>query len=191
MKKTLQSILSTGLVIALAASLASCLPYPLGDPEKSQVNPALHGRWMREQEGRVSVVSVYPFDKHAYVLESRDLVRDGAKVEPRGRFLAKAWLTKVDGQTFITLDQLDQKFLPDSEKKSYPVFRLNVSTDTIQTVRVNEEFARFKQAKSSQDVERIIREELQNPDLYAEAATYRRLTAERDGELLQALSELP
>src|SRR5690242_5849174 len=134
MTKTLRSIVSTGLIVALAVSLTSCLPYPLGDPEKSQVDPALQGRWMREQEGRLTVVTVYPFDKHAYVLESRDVVRDGPWVLPKGRLLAKAWLTKVGGQTFITLDQLDQKLLPESVKKAYPVFRLNVSADTIQTV---------------------------------------------------------
>ena len=191
MKNTSTCIVRGAIAIALTLLLVSCLPYPLGDPTKSQVDPALQGRWLRDQDGSVSVVTLYPFDAHAYVLESRELVLNGSLVQPKSRFLAKAWLTKVSGQTFLTLDQLDQKLLSESgDKKVYPVFRLTVSKDTIQTTRVNEEFPGFKQAKNSQDVERIIGRELKNPDLYAESASYRRLTPERDGQLLQAISEL-
>lgn len=192
MKNTSTCIVRGAIAIALAVLLGSCLPYPLGDPTKSQVDPALHGRWLRDQDGSVSVVTLYPFDAHAYVLESRELVLKGSLVQPKSRFLAKAWLTKVNGQTFLTLDQLDQKLLSESgDTKVYPVFRLTVSKDTIRTTRVNEEFPGFKEAKNSQDVERIIGRELKNPELYAESASYRRLTPERDGQLLQAISELP
>src|ERR1041384_4945218 len=106
---TLVIIVSFCLVL-----FSGCLPFPLGDPEKSQVDVKLSGFWLNEHDDMATLVSLYPYDQHTYVAECIEYKRDNSAT--RSHDLYKAWITPVKGQTFLTLDALAQhqpSFEPD------------------------------------------------------------------------------
>lgn len=181
---------TAGVVLGLclaAAMLAGCLPFPLGDPQTSKVDPKLAGHWMSDDSDRPMIVSVYPFDEHTYVVESRDYQKENGKLERQGHAVWKGWLTEVKGKTFLTLDPLVQH-LPSNEdgKKAYPVFRIDPQAGKIGVRRVNEDFEPMKQVKNAREEADLIAKEIDNPALYAgEPASLRRIDPEHDKAIFE------
>jgi len=125
-----------GLSIAIVTvpfliSLLACLPVPLGDAEKSRVNPALSGIWISPEEESVfliepydkrtwlvSNISIYVNEKHCpelevspggvetdYELLIRQLQQSDFRCARRSEEfpgLYKVWRTKLGGQWFMT-----------------------------------------------------------------------------------------
>ncbi len=68
----------TGMAIAIVSmpvilGLLACLPVPLGDPEKSRIDPDLSGMWIMDGE---SIVLMEPFDKRSWLLTMVNLIND-------------------------------------------------------------------------------------------------------------------
>lgn len=180
--------LSTALVgggVLLAVIVAGCLPYPLGDPAQSKIDPRLAGHWFYDDQERPMIVTVFPFDAHAYVVETRDYRKDAGKLELQGRTLFKGWLTDIQGKTFLTLDPLAQHLESNqNEKKAYPVLRIEEAGEQLTTRRVNEDFEPMKQVKSTKEEAALIAKEIDNSALYAgPPTTFRRLDPQRDKEI--------
>ena len=182
---------STPLVLlglcVLSAVLVGCLPFPLGDPQKSKADPKLAGHWMSDDSERPMIVSVYPFDEHTYVVESREYQKDNGNLQRQSHTTFKAWLTDVKGKTFLTLDPLAQHLASnDDGKKFYPVLRIEPQGDKISIHRVNEDFEPMKQVKSAKEEEDLIAKEIDNPSLYAgEPALLHRIDPERDKSIFE------
>lgn len=188
MRRKLSIFCVLALPLALSALVVGCLPFPVGDPAKSRTDPALEGYWLSEKGEQVSFVSLFPFDDHAYVLESRDLKRNGSGYQLQGRFLAKAWLTDVKGHLFLTTEPLAQKLASSKEPKFYPVFRIEREGSQIRTRAVSENFEPLKAARSGAEVTAVVTREVGNPALYVEdPSTYRRLDPEADKDLIGTL----
>jgi hypothetical protein len=182
---------TVGLVLfGLAMSVGGCLPFPLGDPDKSQVDEKLAGYWMAEDGESRELYAMFPFDQHTYVLEDLKLKKDGDKWQADGPAqLYKCWLTDIKGTRFLTLDPLQQR-LPGTptENRTYPVVKLIAERDQILVRALNTDFEPFKTLKSSNDVRAVIEKNLNNPDMFAtQASTLHRLDPERDQETLQPL----
>ena len=129
----------SGLALAVLAapilmSLLACLPVPIGDPEKSRIDPELNGMWIMMGDD-IAVVLFEPYDKRTWLLtmaglsidsdqcpdeeESEDqnavdydtLVqraeKDGADcLTADGEVsLFKAWRTELARQWFMTWEQ--------------------------------------------------------------------------------------
>src|SRR5690348_2264038 len=109
------------LFLAFALCLAGCLAFPLGSAENSRVDPALQGYWLAEDQDSASLVALYPYDGHSYVLETFDFTKTGGERKFQSHASYKAWLTPVKGKTFITLDPLSQHLAGASEQRAYPV----------------------------------------------------------------------
>lgn len=119
------------LIIPIFAGLLACMPVPIGDPERSRIDPDMTGIWVIvNEEGRSNIVFyvVEPYDKRTWLImgievESSDdvdfedydlstyagyekLVADNK--ESSGNFysenliLYKAWLAKLGGERFWT-----------------------------------------------------------------------------------------
>ena len=188
MRRNFSTFYVLALPLALLALVAGCLPFPVGDPAKSRTDPALEGYWLSEKGDQVSLVSLFPFDEHAYVLESRDLKRDGSSFQLQGRFLAKAWLTDVKGHRFLTTEPLAQKLASYKDPKFYPVLRLEREGSRMQTRAVSENFEPLKAATSGAELTAVVTREVENPALYVEdETTYRRLDPETDKDLIGTL----
>ena len=121
-----------GLAIAVLAlpaflGLMACLPVPIGDPEKSRIDPDLTGIW---HMAGGSIVLLEPFDKHVWLMTGVSVEFDSEECplaegeEPavdtfdafigalgdygdrcfwpdQGVVLYKAWITRLGGQTFM------------------------------------------------------------------------------------------
>jgi hypothetical protein len=179
----------TTLALLLIFALVGCLPFPLGDPEKSQVDPKLAGYWASASDDQKEIVAMWPFDQHTYVLEDLKLKKEDGKWQPQGPpQVFKAWLTPVRGQPFLTLEFLPQRLTTSTDQKVYPVLRLTAATDGMLVRMVKAEFEPLKKVKSSAEVEAIITRELDNPDLYGdEGMKFRKLDPDNDKEMIQLL----
>ena len=67
----------TGAVIGLALvpvfiGLLACLPVPIGNPEKSRIDPELSGMWLMNNE---TIVLLEPYDKRTWLLSGVEIKR--------------------------------------------------------------------------------------------------------------------
>jgi len=104
-RKWLLPLLLSLPLAAIVLFLGACLPVGLGDPEASKVDARLAGAWAAA-DGNVVVV-LLPFDGRAYLMRSVEVERteEGVKLKP-GEGCFKAWLTAVEGRTFLTAQPL-------------------------------------------------------------------------------------
>lgn len=120
------------LIIPIFAGLLACMPVPIGDPERSRIDPDLTGIWViladEPNQGEAGFYVFEPYDKRTWLVmgiafESDDdadlegydfstyagyekLVADHRE-SPKNYFsddviLYKAWLTKLGGEEFWT-----------------------------------------------------------------------------------------
>jgi hypothetical protein len=116
------------IVIPFFAGLLACIPVPIGDPERSRIDPDLSGPWVMD-DGSVSNLYLYqPYDKRTWLVVGAQ-IEEGSEAEiddlaietPEEFFTAlrtypigddgitsstmiafKAWLTKLGGVQFMT-----------------------------------------------------------------------------------------
>jgi hypothetical protein len=119
-------------LVPLLLALLACLPFPIGDPEHSQVDPGLTGAWIGENEHGPEVLVLRPYDSRTWLVlalgasgdpevgkepqpaASADAKDPGAllarMLDPRsdmeGVSLYKAWLTTLGGRRFLCLEPL-------------------------------------------------------------------------------------
>ncbi len=125
---------ASGIVMMLAiipifAGLLACMPVPIGNPEKSRIDPQISGVWLiTEDEDFEGMYLFQPYDKRTWLvvgisieeglnyagepidigtaedaikaLEDHAVGNDG--ITASGAVLYKAWLTKLGGKVFMT-----------------------------------------------------------------------------------------
>ncbi|MFI5404007.1 MAG: hypothetical protein ACHQ1G_13795 [Planctomycetota bacterium] len=204
------------LSLPLAAAilfLGACLPVGLGDPETSRVDAALVGAWAEiKQDGTEGdIVVVLPFDRRAYLLRAVEVERTADKVELKpGEGLYKAWLTTIDGRTFLTAQPLYLREAVTEEIPGLFVAAVKLSDDgaKVEARGVDPEFPALAplnmlpghlaykapsegmKAPSEEEARallaKVIAENAANEKLYSVTANYRRIT---DKALLKTLFE--
>jgi hypothetical protein len=128
-------LLLTLALIPLLLGVLACLPFmpvPIGDPEKSRIDPAMSGIWMGYSESSPFIFVLDPYDKRTWLLsfieldegqdeESGEIGEPGVnesepeipvlqllhpdyanQIKVADVSLYKTWLTKIKGVTFIT-----------------------------------------------------------------------------------------
>lgn len=175
--------------LVLGLCVCGCLKFPLGNPENSRVDPELQGYWLGEDDSNSTLVVLYPFDRHAYVLETFEFSSEAGQRKFKSHASYKAWLTDVKNHTFLTLDPLAQHLAPAESEKAYPVVKLSGTGDTREMRMVDPDFPAFANAKSPEDIAAIITREIDNPKLYAENATrFRHLDPRADESMIKELT---
>ena len=86
------------IALVLVTTTASCVPVPLGDPEKSKVRKEYLGLWLSDNN---LLVDVQQFDKRTYVIDWMQYDTRNGKVGHRN--LIKGWITEIKGTRFFTL----------------------------------------------------------------------------------------
>jgi hypothetical protein len=116
-------------IIPIFAGLLACMPVPIGNPEKSRIDPDINGVWFLAMEDELNgLYHFQPFDKRAWILtgvpleegsdyEGESFDFESAKdaidvletlgvgddgVTATATIIYKAWLTKLARQTFMT-----------------------------------------------------------------------------------------
>jgi hypothetical protein len=132
MKPSTRSI--TGVLLMLAiipifAGLLACMPVPIGNPERSRIDPDFSGLWAWEADDESGELYLFqPYDKRTWLMigvrveegpdyEGEPIDTDTAEATFRalgshevgadgittsGTVLYKAWLTKLGGERFMT-----------------------------------------------------------------------------------------
>lgn len=99
----------------------------------------------------------------------------------------KGWLTVIGGERFLTLEQ--KFFQPGVTPEYWWVFRVNtVGGDQLQLEAVNASKNGFEDAKSPEEAEKIIRQNLKNTDLYGDTLDYRK-ASQSELEMINQLIE--
>jgi hypothetical protein len=163
-------------IIPIFAGLLACMPVPIGNPEKSRIDPEISGVWFLGLEDELNgLYHFQPFDKRAWILtgvpleEGPDYEGEPFDLESAEDAIAvleafgvgddgvtatetiiyKAWLTKLAGQTFMTWEvatAFDDEGEYDAEV--WLVFRVDkVSTDQVNLYLVNGEHDVFDDRK--------------------------------------------
>lgn len=120
------------VIIPIFAGLLACMPVPIGDPERSRIDPELTGVWVgltdSESFGEPGFYVFEPYDKRTWLISGAGLVEGDSPDLPDFDLTAydgwvelaaadpvvegyvsieaigvyKAWLKKLGGETFMT-----------------------------------------------------------------------------------------
>ena len=117
------------VIIPIFAGLLACMPVPVGDPERSRIDPGLNGVWLLADDDEVEgMYQFLPWDKRSWLmlgtefeagdefvgelpeietpadyaaaLENIPFGEDG--ITARSVVLYKVWLAKIGGEKFMT-----------------------------------------------------------------------------------------
>jgi hypothetical protein len=156
---------ATLAVAMMALVLAGCHTVPLGDPEKSAVDPKLAGWWEADTPG--GLMHVHPYDKHTYLVTFYVYELAGDRIKPQARLAAKAWHAQVAGMDVISVEVVNPEWeLAAGEKAAarYAYFRYKRVEMGIELLPMNLEF--LNDAKTPAQLEKKIADNLQNPELF-------------------------
>lgn len=198
MKPVVRTWISVGLFVPLAAILLAtfaCLPAPVGEPDKSKVDPALSGIYrlqVTDPEDKTSQIAMLrPWDDHCYLLEYITTgVKDGKEVRKMEHF--KCWLTTLSDKTFLTAEPLDnQRFAwgDDGSQPVWVVLRLDKVEGGLEVRMVNPDGDFVKGLTKREELENAIKAHASDQPLYTDALTYKKLTKENQAVLDEALSK--
>ena len=146
-------------IIPIITGLLACLPVPIGDPERSKVDPDITGIWAvltieAESDSGAGVYVFEPFDKRTWLLAGLGLktgnavhddydfstyqgyenlatseIVDAEHVYSDGVVLYKAWLTKFAGEWFFTWEPKGMADALGEEPEVWLVFHVNWEDD--------------------------------------------------------------
>lgn len=212
------AILMLTLIPAIVGLLA-CMPVPIGDPERSRIDPDITGVWAFIDGSDAEFYAFDAYDKRTWLLagvgleegENADLSEYDVKT-PSGlrqlleretvgeegatatsTVLYKAWRTKLGGEWFMTWEGL----FPHAEEEFVPeywfVFRIQkTDEDTLDLYMVDGEDDRFDAAKKTRRAyERVLKKNARDPELFAdEPLRLSRVAPEHRGFVERLAAEL-
>lgn len=136
MKVRTRSILGGTMMLAiipLFAGLLACMPVPIGDPDRSRIDPRMSGFWvMDDNDGDAALYLFRPYDKRTWLVIAMELEAGGnaefddphittadnliaaLRAHPLGAngliaespAIYKAWLAKIGGRRFMTWEPI-------------------------------------------------------------------------------------
>jgi len=178
------------LAMTLLLVLTACLPVPVGDPEKSRIDPALSGAWrVAGADDEQMLMVLDPYDKRTWLvtlvgLDDAGDNRAGQVSAPQAPFNAvnaqrfrvaslgvyKCWLTRIGGETFMTWESKTlSETLPDMVPEQWWVFRVRKSgDDTFYLDSFDYSIDGLDKVTTSRDAEKIIRRHVDDPGFFKE-----------------------
>ena len=178
------------LAMILLPVLTACLPVPVGNPEKSRIDPALSGAWrVASADDEQMLMVLDPFDKRTWLVTLIGLDDTGdnragqnsAPQVPFNAFIAhrfrvaslgvyKCWLTRIGGETFMTWESKTlSETLPDMVPEQWWVFRVRKSSDdTFYLDSFDYSIDGLDKVTTSKDAEKIIRRHVDDPGFFKE-----------------------
>ena len=196
-RRSRAGLLITLILIPLLMGVLACLPVPVGDPEKSLVDPAMSGIWIgKDGGGDVSIIVLDPYDKRTWLMshiflgpeqtsgETQDteagesvkkvsplqlLRTEGVKIHGFG--LYKTWLTTIEDVTFITWESKNlSETLPEMVTEVWWVFRVRKEgTDVFYLDGIDFDADDIDEPKTSKEAEDIIRRHVNDPEFYSDS----------------------
>jgi hypothetical protein len=181
-------------IIPGIVGLLACMPVPIGDPERSRIDPEISGVWMFPSDDQPAFYAFEPYDKRTWLLSivpiergkeadldnyklSKDVDLDRLiEIESVGKdgatatsvSLYKVWRTKLGGEWFMTLEPK-----ADFENESFSpeiwfVFGMGRPDENELTLRMvgGDLFKDVEETRRA--FERVIKKNARNEELYDE-----------------------
>lgn len=200
MKSTTRSISGAVLMLAIIPAIIgilACMPVPIGDPERSRIDPEISGVWVLVEEGDPAFYVFEPYDKRTWLLTGipveegkdadfsgydldkyDDLVRlmenesvgdDGATATET--VVYKVWRTKLGGEWFMTWEPKAVFDQGNFKPEVWLVFRIDrPDANTLELYMVGGELFEGV-AENRRAYERIIKKNARNPELFVDEPT--------------------
>lgn len=187
-------LLLTVVMLPLLVGLLACLPVPIGNPERSKIDPALSGVWIGGEDDDAIVLILEPYDKRTWLVshigvsfedsesgddeEASDDDSDGPETyldrikQGKGSieavFYYKGWLTKLKGTRFITWEPKVHVTTDEGMASGvWFVYRILLEDDGILHLNmINYEYDGLKDATKRSQAEKIIRRNIKDPELF-------------------------
>lgn len=169
-RSLLLSLVTVGPLIVVILGLAACVKHPVGDPEKSKVDPQYSGVWLMEEDGGGgSFLFMRPYDSRTYYANILSYNSKDDEIEPTERLDFKAWLTSIGDATFITMECLScAHFAGVDEKPPYLVGKMSLADGSLHLRFVNGDEEPAKAANNSRELEKVISEHVNSDSLYVD-----------------------
>ena len=169
----LVALVTVAPLIVVILWLTACVKHPVGDPEKSKVDPAYSGVWLeQESNGDRSFLFLRPYDARTYFANIFTYRSSGDGLKPVQRMNCKAWLTPIGGATFLTLEPLSgEHFAGLGDKPPYLVAKVSLADGALQLRLVNGDHDAVKNASDGQALEAVIEKAVNSAALYGGEAT--------------------
>jgi hypothetical protein len=182
-------LLMTLVLVPVLLGVMACLPVPVGNPDKSRIDPAMSGVWIGLLDGDATIMVLDPYDKRTWLMSliALDTGQDDQPeketsllqlLDPDRRdqikikhfFIYKTWLTKIKGVSFMTWESKNlAETLPEMVPEYWLVFRVRRSGDAILYL---DEFDYtvdgLDKVKTRKEAEKIIRRHLDDPEFFDE-----------------------
>lgn len=183
----------TGLAVALA--LSACLPVPLGDASKAKVDSRFVGAW-EWNDGKSNVAVIRTWDEHTFLVDTMTYTGEAAAPSPSRRSVYKAWLHEVKGQTFMTLQPIEQLVtLPGEQaRKQFLIAKMTFDRDQLTATGLDGGYAKFKDVATPTALETVVGENLNEVSMWVKPIVLRKVPQERIAEiekLQKTFEELP
>lgn len=160
-------------------ALVSCLPVALGDPERAKADPKYVGAWLWSDGDTSNVAIVRPWDAKTYAVHTISFTGPLEQPKVNDRNFFKGWLAEVKGETFLNLQPVETLASLPGEKRDtvYLVAKLKLEGERLTATGLDPSYERFKGLKSSDELERLIIQQSQDPKMWTKPIEARRLGA--------------
>jgi len=187
-----------GFLLALALlplliGVWACFPVPVGDPEKSRIDPSMSGLWLGEE----ALVVLDPYDKRTWLISyfefstrpdsdsngtdesagdsfdegfsNIELLRKN-RLEIDSVGIYKGWLTKIKSERFITWESKTlTKTLPDLAVETWWVFRVRQGIDGVMHFDlVDPDHEQSDDFETRSQAEKFIRRHMNDPEFFSD-----------------------
>lgn len=209
-------LLITVILLPLLVGVLACMPVPVGDPEKSRIDPAMSGVWISNGEDQFPLMVLDPYDKRTWLVSWIGLgektpaateQNDEAVINKEisiasiidsfhknqyfadGIVLFKGWLIKIKGEQFLTLEPKTSE--PGLTPEYWWVFRVRLDDgNRLQLLGVDENFEGLKGVETSAKAEKIIRRNLNNPELFGDPLDFHKVSPDDLEAVNKVIGEL-
>ena len=164
-RSTIGAMLTLAM-IPFAIGLLACMPVPIGNPERSRIDPEISGVWLVTADADEALYAFEPWDKRTWVVTGASATdEDSVSIA-----VYKAWRSKHGGEWFMTWEPRINYDNADFQPELWLVFREEREDDgRLSLHMVNGEDDVFKGLdKTRRAYEKALRRNARNPDIYAE-----------------------
>lgn len=184
------------LLVPVIMGILACLPVPIGDPERSRIEPYFSGLWIVSFSGDLQVANFEPYDARTWLLATVGIERTDecpgdpsetrpdsyatfiAAVEKNGRDcyegqvaqLYKVWLSELGGQWFMTWELRGLPPLKEDKQDElyWFVSRVEkVDAGNLKLWVIDEGFEGFEEVEEArQAYETVVQENVGNDEMY-------------------------
>ena len=178
------------MIVALI-SLVGCLPFGLGDPEKSTADDKLVGVWLSEpKDGEQQMFIVSGFDARTMLVAQYSFKRNGDAIEASDRGNYKAWITPIGDKQFITLEAKTANIL--EKEPEFISAKYDLKGDQFIAQGLNVDTVKKANIDSAEKLTKYVTEHLQDAELLIDPVTYTKVSKDKKEEvekILQAFHE--